>query len=56
MNTCYNALDLNVELGRGEHTALIWDSPVSGNIKKFTYRELRDQVIKFKIIMRIIPL
>ena len=44
LNTCFNALDLNVEQGRGDKTALIWDSPVSGNVKKFTYKELRDEV------------
>ena len=44
LNTCYNALDLHVEQGRGDKTALIWDSPVSGNVKKFTYKELRDEV------------
>ena len=45
LNTCYNALDLHVEEGRGDKTALIWDSPVSGNVAKFSYKELTDQVI-----------
>ncbi len=30
-NTCYNALDRHVENGRGDHAALINDSPVTGN-------------------------
>jgi len=48
MNTCYNALDRHVEEGRGEQTALIYDSPVTGGtIRRFTYRELRDRVAKF---------
>jgi propionyl-CoA synthetase len=44
LNTCWNALDRHVAAGRGERTALIWDSPVSGQIASFTYRELRDSV------------
>ena len=46
-NTCYNALDLHVERGLGEKIALIYDSPVTGNKKKFTYRELKDLTSKF---------
>jgi propionyl-CoA synthetase len=42
LNTCWNALDRHVAAGRGERTALIWDSPVTGQIQEFTYRELRD--------------
>ena len=30
LNTCWNALDRHVAAGRGERTALIWDSPVTG--------------------------
>ena len=47
VNTCYNALDLHVEQGRGEQPALIYDSPVTDTIKTFTYRELRDRVATF---------
>jgi len=44
MNTCYNALDRHVLQGRGEQVALIYDSPVTGAVKKYTYRELLGQV------------
>lgn len=47
VNSCYNALDLHVEKGRGEQLALIYDSPVTDTIKKFTYRKLLDLVAKF---------
>src|SRR6266536_5889162 len=47
LNTCYNALDLHVEKGRGEPPALIYDSPVTNSIKVFTSRELRDTVATF---------
>jgi len=44
LNTCYNALDRHVESGRADQTALIYDSPVTKTIQKFTYRELLDTV------------
>jgi propionyl-CoA synthetase len=46
-NTCYNALDHHVEQGRGNKTALIYDSPITGNKAKFTYKELKDKVSIF---------
>jgi len=45
-NSCYNALDLHVERGRGEQLALIYDSPLAGVVRSFTYRELRDEVAR----------
>ncbi len=42
LNTCFNALDRHVENGRADQVALIYDSPVTETIKRFTYRELRD--------------
>ena len=44
LNTCYNALDLHVDQGRGEQPALIYDSPVTETLRTFTYQELRDEV------------
>jgi propionyl-CoA synthetase len=46
LNTCWNALDRHVAAGRGERTALIWDSPVTGQIVRFSYREMRDRVAR----------
>ena len=47
-NTCYNTLDRHVEAGRGDTTALIYDSPVTGGTKKiYTFRALRDEVALF---------
>ena len=46
LNTCWNALDRHVAAGRGDHIALIWDSPVTGQIDRFTYRGLRDEVAR----------
>lgn len=46
LNTAYLALDYHVDNGRGEQTALIYDSPVTQTVRKFTYRELRDLVAR----------
>jgi len=46
LNTCYNALDLHVDRGRGKQPALVYDSPVTDTVKTFTYRELRDEVAR----------
>ena len=43
LNTCWNALDRHVAAGRGDRIASIWDSPVTGQIDRFTYRELREE-------------
>ena len=47
LNTCHNALDRHVESGRAEQAALIYDSPVTGTSKSYSYRELRDEVAGF---------
>jgi len=53
VNTCFNALDRHVEEGRADQLALIYDSPVTGNsVRKFTYRELRDEVACFAGVLR----
>ncbi len=46
LNTCYNALDLHIDRGRGKQQALVYDSPVTDTVKVFTYRELRDEVAR----------
>jgi propionyl-CoA synthetase len=47
LNTCYNALDRHVSDGRGDQVALIWDSPVTGVIRRYTYAQLLDEVSRF---------
>ncbi|MEZ8269134.1 propionyl-CoA synthetase [Vibrio cyclitrophicus] len=46
MNTCWLALDYHCENGRGDNTALIYDSPVTGHQSSYTYDQLRNQVAK----------
>jgi propionyl-CoA synthetase len=52
LNTCHNALDRHVAGGRGEQAALIWDSPVTGSGRTYTYRELRDEVARMAGALR----
>jgi propionyl-CoA synthetase len=53
LNTCFNALDRWVDGGTGidqiraDQLALIHDSPVTGTVTRYTYRELRDAVAAF---------
>jgi len=47
INTSYLCLDYHIEQGRGEQTALIYDSPVTSTIKKYSYSELKSAVEKF---------
>lgn len=47
LNTCYNMLDRHVAQGRGEQPALIWDSPVTGSTRQYTYSQLLDEVSTF---------
>lgn len=46
-NTCYNAVDLHVDNGMGDQTAIIYDSPVTNVIKKYTFSELKTKAAKF---------
>jgi propionyl-CoA synthetase len=41
-NTCWNALDRHVQAGRGDQLALIYDSPVTNTVRKYTYTEFTD--------------
>ncbi|WP_319458269.1 propionyl-CoA synthetase [Mycobacterium sp. RTGN3] len=52
LNTCANALDRHVESGRGDQAALIYDSPVTGTQRTYTYRELLDQTARFAGALR----
>jgi propionyl-CoA synthetase len=52
LNVCYNALDRHVEAGNGARVALIYDSPVTNTVEKFTYAQLRDRVARFAGALR----
>ncbi|RPF38339.1 propionyl-CoA synthetase [Streptomyces sp. TLI_185] len=47
LNVCFNALDRHVEAGLGDQRALVYDSPVTGARRTYTYAQLRDAVAAF---------
>ena len=47
LNTCANALDRHVDGGRRHQPALIYDSPVTGTKRTYTYAELLDATARF---------
>jgi len=51
-NTCYNCLDRHVEGGRGDQAALIYDSPITGNQKIYTYADLLDEVATLAAVLQ----
>ncbi|USQ76905.1 propionyl-CoA synthetase [Ornithinimicrobium cryptoxanthini] len=52
LNVCYNALDRHVIDGRADQLALIYDSPVTGTQRSYTYAELLDEVARFAGVLR----
>ncbi len=52
LNACYNCLDRHVEDNNGNDIALIWEGNNPEEDKKFTYKELLDQVSKFANVLK----
>jgi len=52
LNTCYNCLDRHVTGGRADQAALIYDSPVTGTKRTYSYAQLLDEVSKFGGVLR----
>ena len=52
INTSYNCLDVHVQNGRGDQTALIYDSPMTDKKEKYTYSELLTKVSKFAGVLK----
>ncbi len=46
-NTCYNAIDHHINNGNGDKIAIIYDSPITGTKKTFTYKTLKEEVSLF---------
>lgn len=51
-NTAYNCLDRHVRAGRGDQTALIYDSPVTQSTRRFSYAELTDAVATLGAVLQ----
>ncbi|GAB3524492.1 propionyl-CoA synthetase [Arthrobacter monumenti] len=52
LNTSYNALDRHVAAGRGETTALIYDSAMLDTKQSYSYRDLLSEVEQFAGALR----
>src|SRR5438477_5104002 len=51
-NTCFNAIDRHVAGGRADQLALIHDSAITGTIRKFTYGELKREVVALASVLK----
>ncbi|HEV8044224.1 MAG TPA: AMP-binding protein, partial [Rubrobacter sp.] len=52
LNVAYNCLDYQVEQGRGDKTAILWEGDEPGDNKTFTYSELTAEVKKFANVLK----
>lgn len=51
-NMCHNALDRHVSGGRAEQVALIYDSPLTGTKRTYTYRQILEEVTALAAVLR----
>lgn len=52
LNTCYLAVDHQIEQGRGDQVALYYDSPVTNTKEAITFNDLKDRVSRFAGTLR----
>jgi len=52
ISTTYNCVDRHVANGRGEHVAICWDSPVTGQKEQYTYQQLLHEVETLAGVLR----
>lgn len=52
LNTCYLAVDHQVEQGRGDQVALYYDSPVTNTKEAITFSDLKERVSRFAGTLR----
>ncbi|MCI2266840.1 acetate--CoA ligase [Sediminivirga luteola] len=52
LNVCQNALDRHVAAGHGDRTALIYDSPVTRTVERYSYADLLTHVARFAGVLR----
>ena len=46
LNVCYNCIDRHIKAGRGDSMAIIWEADEPGEVRTFTYNELKEEVCK----------
>ena len=52
LNASYNCLDYQVEQGRGDKTAILWQGDEPDDSKTFTYSELKAEVERFANVLK----
>ena len=52
LNVSYNCLDYQVEQGRGDKTAILWQGDEPEDSRTFTYSELKAEVEKFANVLK----
>jgi propionyl-CoA synthetase len=52
LNTCFNAVDRHVAAGRGAQSALIYDSPVTQTVARYTFADLQREVARLAGALR----
>lgn len=51
-NTCWNCVDRHVADGRADQVALIHDSAITGTQRKFTYAEMKREVVALASVLK----
>ena len=51
-NTCWNCVDRHVEAGHGDRTALLYDSPVTGTHRVYSFLDLKTEVGALASVLR----
>src|SRR5919202_586346 len=52
LNVSYNCLDYQIEQGRGDKPAILWEGDEPGDTRAFTYSELKAEVEKFANVLK----
>jgi propionyl-CoA synthetase len=52
LNTAWNCVDRHVAAGRADQLALVYDSPVTEQVRRFTFRELQTEVARLAGALR----
>jgi acetyl-CoA synthetase len=52
INASYNCLDYQIEQGKGDKTAILWEGDEPGDTRTYTYSELATEVQKFANVLK----
>ncbi|WFE87678.1 propionyl-CoA synthetase [Roseibium porphyridii] len=52
-NTCWNAVDRHVAAGNGDRLALVYDSPVTQTVKRYSFHDLQTEIGALAEVLRL---